>query len=247
MGVTVIVATMGVEPELTGVKLGIDPKPDAAKPIEGLEFVQLYPVPTTLEENEIGELKEFAQIEIEVTGFITGFGFTVIVYDPLAKQPPDAIALTNMVPEIGTFDEFVAVKLGGVNVGPLEGSPIDGFELFQFIFVTNTAPEVVIFAGGTTVPAQTLIFAGKLKLTDGLALIIKLPDGVGQPFELKFTIEIVIVPLPVKPNPGILPVPLAARPKLGLELVQVDEAGKAYPGKLIQRLKKGKTGGGGVG
>ena len=45
VGVTVMVAVMGVEPELVAVKTGIFPLPLAASPITVLLFVQLYMVP----------------------------------------------------------------------------------------------------------------------------------------------------------------------------------------------------------
>lgn len=41
VGVTDIVAVMGVVPEFIAVKLGISPVPAAAKPMDGLLFVQL--------------------------------------------------------------------------------------------------------------------------------------------------------------------------------------------------------------
>jgi hypothetical protein len=44
-GVTVTVETIGTEPELVAVKLGISPVPLAAKPIEGVLLVQLNIVP----------------------------------------------------------------------------------------------------------------------------------------------------------------------------------------------------------
>ena len=46
-GVTVMVATRGVVPVLMAVKEAMSPLPDAASPIAGLEFVQLYVVPAT--------------------------------------------------------------------------------------------------------------------------------------------------------------------------------------------------------
>ena len=46
-GVTVMVATIGVELAFVAVKAGIVPTPVAASPIEGCELVQLKVVPPT--------------------------------------------------------------------------------------------------------------------------------------------------------------------------------------------------------
>jgi hypothetical protein len=51
-GVTVIVAVTGEIPVLTAVKLAMSPVPLAARPIEGVLFVQRYVVPATVPPND---------------------------------------------------------------------------------------------------------------------------------------------------------------------------------------------------
>ena len=59
LGVTVMVAVMGVEPELVAVKEGIFPLPFAASPTAVLLFVQVYVVPVP--EKFIAVVKELLQ------------------------------------------------------------------------------------------------------------------------------------------------------------------------------------------
>ena len=81
VGVTVIVAVTGALPALVAVKLGILPVPLAARPIEGVLFVQLY----TIVPPVVGLLNVTAAVGalLHTTWFATVFtvakGFTVMV------------------------------------------------------------------------------------------------------------------------------------------------------------------------
>ncbi len=61
VGVTVIVATTAVVPVFVAVKEAMLPVPLAAKPIEGLLFVQLYEVPLTEPANVMAAVGELLQ------------------------------------------------------------------------------------------------------------------------------------------------------------------------------------------
>lgn len=78
-GVTVIVATTGVVPVFTAVKLAISPLPEAAKPIEVLSFVQLYNVPPTAPVNDTVAVEALLQITWLLITATVGIGFTVMV------------------------------------------------------------------------------------------------------------------------------------------------------------------------
>jgi hypothetical protein len=80
VGVTVMVAVMGVLPVLTAVKNGISPEPLAGKPIDGVLFVQLKVVPFNVCVNVTG----LVVLPLHTTWFtggtvISGEGFTVIL------------------------------------------------------------------------------------------------------------------------------------------------------------------------
>ena len=78
-GVTVIVAITGVIPVFVVAKLGILPLPDAARPIDGVSFVQSKVVPFKLLVKGIVPLAmplHFTRLVIELT---LGRGLTVIL------------------------------------------------------------------------------------------------------------------------------------------------------------------------
>lgn len=80
VGVTVMVAVMGVLPVLTAAKKGISPEPLAGKPMDGLLLVQLKVVPLNVSINVTG----LVVVPLHTTWFtggtvMSGEGFTVIL------------------------------------------------------------------------------------------------------------------------------------------------------------------------
>jgi len=89
-GVTVIVAVTGPALELTAVKAGIAPEPEAPSPIPVLLFVQLKAVPATAPVKFICAFRTPLQIVILVTGLTVGDGLTVtIISNGRPLHPPD--------------------------------------------------------------------------------------------------------------------------------------------------------------
>lgn len=74
IGVTVMMPVSGLSVALVAVKLGKLPVPLAAKPMAGLELVQVKVVPATLLANAGNESTEPAQAELFEMGVTTGIG-----------------------------------------------------------------------------------------------------------------------------------------------------------------------------
>ena len=111
-GVTVIVAITGVNPEFIVVKLAILPLPEAARPIDGVSFVQSKVVPFTVPVKRIVPLAiplHFTRLVIEVT---FGCGFTVIlnVLDKPVQLLAEGVTVTVAI--IGVKPVFIAVNDG---------------------------------------------------------------------------------------------------------------------------------------
>ena len=87
VGVTVIVPDMGPAVAFVAVKDGISPVPLAARPMDGLEFVQLKVAPGVELVNVIGVVAELAQKYWLATASAVGVGFTTMVSFKVAEQP----------------------------------------------------------------------------------------------------------------------------------------------------------------
>ena len=74
IGVTVMVALMRLDPLLVAVKEGTLPVPDAAKPMAGLEFVQLKLTPAGVPEGLNAGMVVPSVTEISVVGFTVATG-----------------------------------------------------------------------------------------------------------------------------------------------------------------------------
>jgi hypothetical protein len=124
LGVTVMVAVTGALVVLVALKLAMLPFPLAARPMDGVLFVQLYVVPAT------GPLKLTAVVGLPLhntwlaTAFATGVGFTVIVKVRTGPGQPLALGVTVMVAVIGALVVLVAVKLA-ILPFPLAAKPMD--------------------------------------------------------------------------------------------------------------------------
>src|ERR1700759_4683315 len=75
IGVTVMVATMGVVPGLVAVNAGMFPNPVAGKPMAGLSFVHGKTPPVPVKLTAVVEPPPFTVWL--ATGFTVGSGFTV--------------------------------------------------------------------------------------------------------------------------------------------------------------------------
>jgi hypothetical protein len=84
VGVTVTVAVTGEPLALVAVKDGILPVPEAARPIEAAELVQLYNVPGIEPVKLIAVVALFAQITWLLTAFTVARGETLMVAVPEA-------------------------------------------------------------------------------------------------------------------------------------------------------------------
>jgi len=126
-----MVAVTGVVPALVAVKAAMFPVPLAARPIDGVLFVQskLVAVPLKLTAVVLAPL----QIVWLAGTFTVGVGLTVIVNDfvgPLHVVPPVNTGVTVMVATTGLIPALVAAKAAIVPV-PLAARPIDGVSLVQ--------------------------------------------------------------------------------------------------------------------
>ena len=107
-----MVATIGVAVKLTATNDGIFPEPEAANPIPGVEFVQLYwvPVPT----KEIADAVALLQSTTLLGAVKLGVGFTSIVNEvvpPLQLTPPPVnTEVTVTVEAIGAVVPLVAIN-----------------------------------------------------------------------------------------------------------------------------------------
>lgn len=134
-GVTVMVAVTAVGLLFTATKLGMLPVPEAARPMLGVLFVQLYVVPATVPVKLMAVVDEPVHNTWLAITPTFAVGFTVIV--KLADVPlqPDADVVTVMVAVTGALVVLVAVKLGILPV-PLAAKPMLGVLFVQ----VNTVP-----------------------------------------------------------------------------------------------------------
>ena len=122
-GVTVIVAIMGVKPLFVVIKEAMFPLPVAAKPMDGVSFVQSKVVPVTLPENVIAPLATPLHLIRLVIGLTIGVGFMVMVN--VFGEPVQVLAegVTVIVAITGVVPAFIAVK-DGIELVPEAAIPI---------------------------------------------------------------------------------------------------------------------------
>lgn len=142
-GVTVIVAVTGELVAFTAVKAGIAPVPFAARPIEGLLFVQLKPVPLTVPVKGTAPVVEPLHKTWLTGGATLGVGLTVIVKICEAPGQPLAVGVTVMVAVTGALVMLTAVN-AGICPLPLAAKPIELLLFVQVKLVPLTAPAKFI-------------------------------------------------------------------------------------------------------
>lgn len=164
-GVTVRVAIIADIPVLVVVKLGIMPLPEAAKPIDGVSFVQSKVVPEILPVKEMVPLAaplHLAKLAIE---FTLGFGLTVMIKVLDKPEQELAIGLIVIVAVKGVVPVFIAVN-AGIEFVPEAGIPILVLLAVQLYAVPETEPAKLIWVLES--PAQRITFG--VVFTSGFGL-----------------------------------------------------------------------------
>lgn len=131
-GVILMVAVIGFAVLFTATNEGILPDPEAANPIPGVEFVQLYPVPVPTS----GMALLVAPLHtVTFAGAVTvGVGLTVIekaVVAPLQEIPPPVNTEVTVIFPVMGFTPPLVTTNGAMVPVPLEFNPIAEFELAQ--------------------------------------------------------------------------------------------------------------------
>lgn len=224
VGVTVIDAVTAVVPEFTAVNVGISPFPLAARPMEGVSFVQANVPPD-------GMLVKFTaavELPLQTDWFemvaTVGVGSTVIVKVDGVPGQPFNDGVTVMVAVTGADPELFAVK-AAISPVPLAARPMDGV-LFVQLNVPPTGLLVKLTAAVES-PLQTVWFETEATVGVGLIVMVKVVATPAHPATLAMTeivAEIGEVPPFVAVNAGKLPLPEAARPMAGLLFVHVKVA-----------------------
>jgi len=145
------------------------------------------------------------------------------------------LGVTVIVATIGAFVGFNAVKLPILPL-PFNANPIDGA---LFVHVYTILPPVVglvKFTAAVEAPAHTTWFETTLTVAVGFTVIVNVTGVPAQPAAtgvavIVATIGAVVALVAVKL--AISPVPLAARPIAGLELVQLITVPGADPVNVI--------------
>ena len=112
VGVTVMVAVIGVVPVFTALNDAMFPLPDAPNPMDGVLFAQAKDVPVT------GPAKFMAAVGAPLhkvwfaTAFTVGVGFTVIVKLIGVPGHPFAVGVTVIVDVMGVVPALAAVNAG---------------------------------------------------------------------------------------------------------------------------------------
>lgn len=157
VGVTVIVAVMLDVPPFVAVKAGVLPDPLAARPIAGLELVQVKVPPAGKLLNELAATVDPAQTVMFAGTVTVGVGFTVIVYDTGVPVQPAAEGVTVTVDVIAEDPVLTAVN-PGVLPEPLAARPM---AVFEFVHV-KVAPATLLVKeeAATEAPLHTVMLGG---------------------------------------------------------------------------------------
>lgn len=237
LGVTVIVAVIGLAVALVAVKAAILPTPDAARPMAILLLVQLNTVPATAPVNVIAAVLVLLHTVWLATAATVGVGLTVIVKligVPVHVTPPLVnVGVTVIVATTGAAVALVAVKLAMFPV-PDAARPMLVVLLVQLYTVPAAVPVKVMAAVGLAL--HTAWLATALTVGTGFTVIVKVMAGPVQPLAVGVTVMVATTGTPVTfvaVKLAILPVPAAARPILGALLVQLYTAPATLPVKLI--------------
>ena len=164
-GVTVMVAVTGTNPEFIVLKLAIFPLPEAAKPIDGVSFVQSKVVPVTFPAKVMLPLAVPLHLTKLAIEFTLGFGLTVIVKVLDKPEQVFATGVTVIVVIKGVFPVLMAVN-AGIEFVPEAGIPILVLLAVQLYVVPETEPVKSIWT--LVSPAQRITFG--VMFTSGFGL-----------------------------------------------------------------------------
>jgi len=172
VGVTVIVADIGLVPVLVAVNDGMLPEPLAAKPIAVLEFVQVKVAPGVTLVKVLAGTTPLLQTVILAGTDTAGIGCIVMLYGVGKLTQLLTVAVTVMVVYVGKLPLLIAVNEGTSPV-PLAANPT---EVFEFVHV-NVPPAGVLvkFVAGITALLQTIIGAGTVTVGTGFVVMVYVP------------------------------------------------------------------------
>ena len=125
VGVTMIVAVIGIFPEFRAVKIGISPVPFAAKPIEGVSFTHAKFVPAIFPEIETKGFETLLHKTILDNGLAVGTGFTVMLNVLETPSHPPVVGVTVKVATMGVKPELMAIN-AEISPVPLAAKPMPG-------------------------------------------------------------------------------------------------------------------------
>ena len=221
-------AITGDTPVFIAMKLGILPVPLAANPIDGALLVHVNvnaPVGPV-----VGLVKLIAAVGVPLqtiwlaTGFTTGLGFTVMVNVIGVPVQPPALGVTVMVATNGPLVVFVVTN-GRISPVPDAARPIAVLSFVQ-LNVEPGVPLNVIIA--VVAPVQYALLLTGVTVGIGFTVMVKVLEGPVQvtPALVKLGVTTMVATTGnavalIAVKLAILPMPLAANPIEGLELVQL--------------------------
>jgi hypothetical protein len=228
VGVTVMVATTGAVVVLVAINVGMLPTPFAARPIDGVLFVQLNatvpPVAGLL--NVIAAVDEPLQSTWLATRFTVATGLTVIV-NVIGKpaQPFGDIGVTVIVAVMALVKLLAVTKLGMLPI-PVAAKPMDGL-LFTQVYEVPATP-LVNTIGNVVALAQCIWLEIAFTLPVGFTVMVNVLDVPTQltPALVKVGVIVIVAVTGVLVtlvaiNEAILPAPVAAKPIEGVLLTQL--------------------------
>lgn len=164
-----IVAVIGTRPVLTGVKEAIFPLPLAARPIEGLLFVQVKLVPATGLEKLMIPVGTLLQTTWSAGGTTLGVAYTTI--EKVVELPGQVPfkGVTTIVAITGALVVLFAVN-DGILPLPLVGRPIDGSSFVHTKEVPLSEPVNVI--GNVVDPLHNNWLLGCTTVGEGFTVIV---------------------------------------------------------------------------
>jgi hypothetical protein len=197
------------------------PVPDADRPIDVFEFVQLYVVPLTAPEKVTAAVVAPLHNVWSAAAATVGVGFTVIV--KVSATPAQLLAdgVTMIVAVAAVVPVLVAVNAPMLPV-PDADRPIAVFEFVQLYVVPLTAPEKVTAA--VVAPLHNVWSAAAATVGVGFTVIVNVSATPAQLLANGVTMIVAVaavVPEFVAVNAPMLPVPDADRPIAVFEFVQL--------------------------
>ena len=222
-GVTVMVAVTVVSLVFVTVKIAMSPFPAAAKPIEGVSFVQEKEVPPTVSTKLITAVEAPLHNVWGFTGSTVGVGFTVMVNVSSVPVHPLAEGVTMMVAVTAILLVLIAVKMA-MSPFPAAGSPMDGVSFVQ----ENEVPDTVSTKLIAVVEAPLHKVCGVTGSTVGVGftVIVNVCDAPVHPLADGVTVIVAVTAVSlvfVAVKMAMFPFPAAVKPIEGVSFVQSKE------------------------